>query len=560
MSSIAVLGNEGSQTWLAAREFSSSAVIKAYSDMTTLLTGFSAGDTEFTLFPVYNTREGERKQHFRFFDKISSGYWVDNVVLYSQISLAVFADQQELANIQTVLGTREVFTQCEEFLDAHLSSATEIHVKSLEEALAMAKQFGHKNIAILDDEDQLKTHGLHILEREIAPYNRTRYAVFGHHLAPSSGYDATVLVTEPLDDRMGLLVDILGEFSRRGVNILDLRTENDVKTQKLRIFLEIEGHAAEKSIAGAVEHIESRVIQHNGAMRLLGSFPRVDMRTKHIKSFGFIGTGDMSKWFATRLEREGYEVLLSGRSTQLTPEKMISQVDVVVICVPISATPETVRHFGPLLTKGKALILLAGESEEAIQSALDSTDAAVEVMLVHNLWGPKASTMRDKNAIVVRTSRSGILCSEFETFLYKHGADIFHDSPRKHDLLMGVGQRLPTIVSVALAMTLHENAITSEDIASHCSLTSLYPILAMARVHSQHARTYAEIMAMSGDSRKIVKDFVRNLEKVVQLSDASAIASLSELISNNSRLFNEDFLETRMRQAKAVDEVLSRMI
>ena len=109
-------------------------------------------------------------------------------------------------------------------------------------------------------------------------------------------------------------------------------------------------------------------------------------------------------------------------------------------------------------------------------------------------------------------------------------------------------------------MTLHENAITSEDIASHCSLTSLYPILAMARVHSQHARTYAEIMAMSGDSRKIVKDFVRNLEKVVQLSDASAIASLSELISNNSRLFNEDFLETRMRQAKAVDEVLSRMI
>ena len=73
MSSIAVLGNEGTQTWLAAREFSSSAVIKAYSDMTTLLTGFSAGDTEFTLFPVYNTREGERKQHFRFFDKISSG-------------------------------------------------------------------------------------------------------------------------------------------------------------------------------------------------------------------------------------------------------------------------------------------------------------------------------------------------------------------------------------------------------------------------------------------------------------------------------------------------------
>ncbi len=35
-------------------------------------------------------------------------------------------------------------------------------------------------------------------------------------------------------------------------------------------------------------------------------------------------------------------------------------------------------------------------------------------------------------------------------------------------------------------MTLNENRITSEDIASHCTLTSLYPILAMSRVHSQN--------------------------------------------------------------------------
>ena len=29
---------------------------------------------------------------------------------------------------------------------------------------------------------------------------------------------------------VGVLVDILGEFSRRGISIQDLRTENDVKT------------------------------------------------------------------------------------------------------------------------------------------------------------------------------------------------------------------------------------------------------------------------------------------------------------------------------------------
>lgn len=560
MTCLAVAGGAGSLAWQAARRFTETHTIHTCAHMTALLEVFTSGQADFGLFPVYNTREGERKQHFRFFDRITTGYWVDNVVLYSQISLGVFTEMRSLADVRAIVGTKETLSQCEEYIGTHLAAVTEISVADTNAAIAEIRQSGKTDVAVIDSEEILQTGGLHILEREIAPYNRTRYAVFGHSLAQPSGYDATVFITEPLADRVGLLVDILGEFSRRGINILDLRTENDVKTQKLRIYLEVEGHVTENNMIGAIEHIEARVIQQKGALRLLGSFPRVDMRTKHIKTFGFIGTGEMSKWFAERLQGEGYEVLLTGRSSTLRPEEMVSRADVVVICVPISATPATVELYGPLLSKGKALILLAGESEETIKCALAVTDPGVEVMLVHNLWGPKASTMRDKNAIIVRTPRSGLFCSEFESFLYKHGADIFHDSARKHDLLMGVGQRLPTIISVALAMTLHENNITSDDIASHCTLTSLYPILAMARVHSQNARTYAEIMATAGDSRKIACDFAQNLDRVMRLADASAISELVEQIDTNARNLSENFLDARMRQAKAVDEVLSRML
>jgi prephenate dehydrogenase len=239
---------------------------------------------------------------------------------------------------------------------------------------------------------------------------------------------------------------------------------------------------------------------------------------------------------------------------------MIPQVDVLVVCVPISATVATIRKYAPLLTDGKALILLAGESEITITSALEATSPKVEVMLVHNLWGPQAATMKDKNAIVVRTSRSGRFCGEFEAFLYKHGADIYHDSPEKHDLLMGIGQKLPTVISVALAMTLDMNNITADDIAGHCTLTSLYPILAMARVHAQNSRTYAEIMATSGEGRKIVRDFSDNLKKVIAMADGVAIQRLTELIDLNVDHLSDEFIRARMEQAKAVDEVLGRMI
>lgn len=561
MKTIATLGPEHSQSWQAAVSYDSSAEIRLYPHVTALLAAFAAGEAEFAIVPVYNTREGEKKQYFRFFDQIKHGHWIDNILLQSTLSLGVLTEGEKIENIQTLVGTREVFNQCEEFIDSRLPHVTVVSVHDLNQAIRDCITNGQTSgQAVIETAETLTAQHLHIIEREVAPHNRTRFAVLGHELAPATGYDATVLITEPLDDRVGLLVDILSEFSRRGINIADMRTENDIKTQKLRIYLEAEGHIAGENMAAAIAHIESRVIQQQSSIRVLGSFPRVDMRTKHIKSFGFIGTGDMSRWFADRLKGEGYEVMLTGRTTRLRPETMIPRVNVVVVCVPISATTDTIRRYGPLLSDGQALILLAGEAENIIETAMEVTNPNVEVMLAHNLWGPRAATMKDKNAIVVRTSRSGLFCSEFEAFMYKHGADIFHDSPAKHDLLMGVGQKLPTMISVALALTLGKHGITSEDIASHCTLTSLYPILAMSRVHSQNARTYAEIMSTEGDGRKIVSDFITNFQKVMAMANDADITDLCTVIHGNAAYLTPDFLEARMRQAQAVDEVLGRMI
>ncbi|MDH3349232.1 MAG: prephenate dehydrogenase/arogenate dehydrogenase family protein [Desulfobulbaceae bacterium] len=367
-------------------------------------------------------------------------------------------------------------------------------------------------------------------------------------------------MTRPLDDRVGLLVDILSEFSRRGINFLDMRAENDIKTQKLSVYIEAEGHVEDPALKEVITQIEENIIRQTRGIQVIGSFPRIDMRARHIRSIGFIGTGAMSSWFADRLVGDGYKVSLCGRNTELRPEDLIAEVDVVMICVPISATRATIQQYGPLLKAGQGLILLAGESETTLVTALESTVEGVEVMLVHNLWGPQAATMKDKNAIIVRTPRSGKYCSEIEAFLYEHGANIYHDSASKHDLLMGMGQKLPTVMSVALAMTLKQNNITKQDITSHSTLTSLYPILAMSRVHSQNPRTYAEIMSISGEGRKLVHDFLNNIKKVVSMADQGMISDLCALIDDNSRHLTKDFLEARMSQAKAVDEVLGSTI
>ena len=557
MKSIATSGPEGSSSWQAARLFDPDAEIKLYPNISSVIKAFTGKEAEFALIPVYNTREGESIEYFRIMEKLSTAHWVNNVVLPIHLSLGAIDDSHQLSML---IGKSNSFRQCEEYITSNYPLLPQLTVTDLQQVINDAKKQQKPDHGFVATEESLLANGLVIREREMAPHNQTRFAVISSAPSKPTGYDATALLTLPLNDRVGLLYDILGEFTRRGISLIDMRTESDIKTQKLQIYIEAEGHIKDTSLADAVKSISEQIIQEPGSFQVLGSFPRVDMRTKHISTFGFIGTGDMSKWFAKRLESEGYRTLLTGRTSDLKSEEMIPHVEVVVICVPISATAAAVKQYGPLLKDGQALIIMAGVAENALDKALENTRQGVEVMLVHNLWGPQTKNMKDKNATVVRTKRSGLLCSEFEGFLYKHGALINQDGPSQHDLLMGVGQKLPTTVSVALAMTLKENEIPQDEIGTHSTLTSLYGILAMARIHTQNPRTYAEIMATTGDGRKIVKSFAENLIKLMEMSNDGKIDELCTIIDENRQYLTDDFLKARMKQSLAVDETLGKII
>jgi prephenate dehydrogenase len=88
-------------------------------------------------------------------------------------------------------------------------------------------------------------------------------------------------------------------------------------------------------------------------------------------------------------------------------------------------------------------------------------------------------------------------------------------------------------------------------------LTSIYGVLAMARIHNQNPRTYAEIMSTKGDGRKIVKTFAENLLKIIDLAEKEEIDMLCEIMENSRRFMTPSFLDARMKQAKAVDGVLN---
>jgi chorismate mutase / prephenate dehydratase len=65
-------------------------------------------------------------------------------------------------------------------------------------------------------------------------------------------------------------------------------------------------------------------------------------------------------------------------------------------------------------------------------------------------------------------------------------------------------------------------------------------------------------MATSGDGRKIVRSFADNLMQIIDLAEQGKIADLCNLIDQNRAYLTPAFLDARMKQARAVDEILTR--
>ena len=252
MSSIATIGPVGSDSYQACCQYAPDAKISHFTRISEVLDSFTQGKEEFALIPVYNTREGEVKEYFRLIAGMENCYWVDNVVLPIHLSLGALENPAKGgAPIHTIVGRSSVFRQCAEYLEEHFPDVILMAVTGIDNAmLSIAKE--HKlGVAVIESEELVKKHNLELLDREVVSHNRTRFAILGKTPTKETGYDATAVITKPLKDRVGILADILGEFTRRGINILDLQSENDIKTQKLRIYLEVEGHIDNKNIAQA---------------------------------------------------------------------------------------------------------------------------------------------------------------------------------------------------------------------------------------------------------------------------------------------------------------------
>src|ERR671931_881670 len=278
VTTIAFLGPEGTFAHAAVRALPTAATAQLLpmSNVTLAIDAVRAGQADAALVPLENSVEGAVPATL---DELASG---DPLIIAEETYLDVTFELMarpgtRLADIHSVATHAHAEAQVRRWLIANLRDAQVALVGST--ALAAQAVASGEYDAAVGAAVAGELYGLNVVARDIADNNGavTRFVLLTRPAPPPppTGNDRTTLVAYLREDHAGALLEILSEFSTRGVNL----TRIESRPTKGRIgqycfSIDCEGHIAEQRVGDAVAALH-RVCAD---VRYLGSYPRRDGR------------------------------------------------------------------------------------------------------------------------------------------------------------------------------------------------------------------------------------------------------------------------------------------
>lgn len=150
------------------------------------------------------------------------------------------------------------------------------------------------------------------------------------------------------------------------------------------------------------------------------------------------GSGAMGRTHKPELEKQGHEVIISGRNSSPSPIEAAAISDLTIISVPIRYTEQAIRDVAPY---SKAIMDFTGVKTLPLKWMERYSKPDTEIGGLHPLYAQEKS-LKDKTIVYCPTIRSGERCKEIVSSFEKQGAYITRMEHNKHDLLMAVVQNL----------------------------------------------------------------------------------------------------------------------
>jgi len=275
VTSYAYLGPVGTFTEAALRTITNSSdSLTPYANVTAALDAVRNGVAERALVPIENSIEGVVA---RTLDELAIGA---PLVIYNEVTLPVtfsllVAKGNEGKAIKKIATHPHAEAQCRTFIARNYPDA-EIIISSSTAAAAQALSSGDFDAAIAAPSAAV-AYDLSTIANNIGDNDGavTRFVLVGKPgtVPPATGFDRTSLAAFIGADHAGALLEVLTEFSVRGVNLTFIQSRpTGRELGHYHFIIDAEGHINEERVGDALMGLR-RICED---VRYLGSYPRAD--------------------------------------------------------------------------------------------------------------------------------------------------------------------------------------------------------------------------------------------------------------------------------------------
>lgn len=251
------------------------------------------------------------------------------------------------------------------------------------------------------------------------------------------------------------------------------------------------------------------------------------------------GRGRMGTWFVRFFTQAGLPVLVSDLNTELTPEDLARQCQVVVLSLPMEVFPEVVRKVGPLMGRDSLLTDLCSLKERQVACMLEHSSC--DVVGTHPLFGPGEDSLSGRR-VALCAGRGRRWLTWWEGLLKKHGAVIHCVSPSEHDRTMAWVQALNHFVLLSLGKALEEDGIDLHQLLALATPSFEMQMDIVARLWFQDPDLYATIQMENSFTGEALSAFTRNgaaLRDIVMAGDRLAFVKLFKDVQELGRMVLE---------------------
>ncbi len=271
MTRLAFLGPPGTYAEEAALRYDPEAQLIPFPGISAVADAIDSGMADEGVVPIENVLEGSVTETLDLLIQSSQLSLRNEIVLPIEHLLLVKAGASA-TGVKVVFSHPQALAQCRGFMERCFPKAA--LEAALSTAAAVEEMMGREDAAAIGNRRAAELYGAEVLAREIQDRssNLTRFVVLAHDDHPPTGDDKTSLAFAfAVEDRPGLLVSALEEFSSRGINLSKIESRPSKERLGVYIFLaDLDGHRTEQPLAESLERVRDKC----SFFRLLGSYPR----------------------------------------------------------------------------------------------------------------------------------------------------------------------------------------------------------------------------------------------------------------------------------------------